>query len=136
MERLHDGGLPQSRLAMDRLGAHAITIAAYGIERALGRSVLIWILNTNPSKGFGGKLGHYPLGTHFTMPSADGRGTAPRRFHAFSAGVVEGREVLEYDSLLHRVLGPNQPRPLTEVCSYDHWGHHLCSANIILGATA
>ena len=73
MERLHDGGLPQSRLAMDRLGAHAITIAAYGIESALG--------------------------SHFTMSSAAGRGMALRRFDDFSAGVVEGRQVLEYDNL-------------------------------------
>ena len=73
MERLHDGGFPQSRLAVDRLGAHAITIAAYGIVSALG--------------------------THVTMPSAAGRGVAARRFRDFSAGVVEGRQVLEYDNL-------------------------------------
>jgi hypothetical protein len=34
MERLHDGRLPQIRSAVDRLGAHAITVAAYGIESA------------------------------------------------------------------------------------------------------
>jgi hypothetical protein len=73
MERLHDRGLPQSRWTMDRLGAHAITIAAYGIESALG--------------------------THFTLPSAAGRGMAPRRFRDFSAGIVERRQVLEYDNL-------------------------------------
>jgi hypothetical protein len=35
MERPHDGRLPQTRLAVDDLGAHAITIAACGIERAI-----------------------------------------------------------------------------------------------------
>jgi len=94
------------------------------------------------------------MSTPIRMPSGHGQVMALGGFQDFASHVVEGWQILEYDTLLQRLVipqvhervhalcgipptaqvvycirlgypqgrfGPNQRKPLTEVCSYDHW---------------